>query len=46
LDGIAFGDVLGVSNDQIQNYEDDLRTLSKDLPGMRKIGSVISVHFY
>ena len=38
-DGIAFGDVLGVSNDQIQAYEDALRTLSKDLPGIRILGS-------
>lgn len=38
-DGIAFGDVLGVSNDQIHAYEDALQTLSKDLPGIRILGS-------
>ncbi|MES2253320.1 MAG: L-tyrosine/L-tryptophan isonitrile synthase family protein [Pseudomonadota bacterium] len=38
-DGIAFGDVLGVDNVHIQLYEDTLRTLSKDLPGIRILGS-------
>ena len=38
-DGIAFGEVLGGSNDQIHAYEDALRTLSKDLPGIRILGS-------